>query len=285
MKSMQALFFGIAGLILTFTVSVSAQNTRPGVVTVVGVKGPASYTLESGTDPKWIPLVAGKVLTAGATIRTGPNALVDLVLAPEMVAAQGFPIVGAGSTVGPADDAPVRGLVSYNTPMLKQNVVRMSGDTVLKIDKLTAAEMGADTVSDTELDLQKGSIFSKVKKLSETSVFYVKIPTGIASVRGTSFFISAEGNVSVLAESNDAKEHTVVLAIVDSSGQQTTYTIRQGFVFNAAVGTSVQLNKIDLKNLKSVLDALQTLFPNTGPKGNNGGNENDNTIIHVSPVK
>ena len=285
MKSLQALFFGIAGLILTFTVSVSAQNTRPGVVTVVGVKGPASYTLESGTDPKWIPLVTGKVLTAGATIRTGPNALVDLVLAPEMVAAQGFPIVGAGSTVGPADDAPVRGLVSYNTPMLKQNVVRMSGDTVLKIDKLTAAEMGADTVSDTELDLQKGSIFSKVKKLSETSVFYVKIPTGIASVRGTSFFISAEGNVSVLAESNDAKEHTVVLAIVDSRGQQITFTIPQGYVFNAAVGTSVQLNKIDLKNLKSVLDALQTLFPNTGPKGNNGGNENDNTIIHVSPVK
>ena len=94
MKSFQALFFGVAGVILTFTVAVSAQNTRPGVVTVVGVQGAASYTLESGPDPKWIPLVAGKRLTAGATIRTGPNALVDLVLAPEMVAAHGFPIVG-----------------------------------------------------------------------------------------------------------------------------------------------------------------------------------------------
>ncbi len=282
MKSFQALFFGVAGVILTFTVAVSAQNTRPGVVTVVGVQGAASYTLESGPDPKWIPLVAGKRLTAGATIRTGPNALVDLVLAPEMVAAHGFPIVGAGSTVGPADDAPVRGLVSYNTPMLKQNVVRMSGDTVLKIDKLTASEMGADTVSDTELDLQKGSIFSKVKKLSETSVFYVKIPTGIASVRGTSFYISAEGKVSVLRESNDPNEHNVILVNLGSDGNQRTYNIPQGYFFNVAVGTTAQLNNIDLNNLKSVLNALQTLFANVGAPVN--GNI-DNTTINISPVR
>ena len=282
MKSFQALFFGVAGVILTFTAAVSAQNTRPGVVTVVGVQGAASYTLESGPDPKWIPLVAGKRLTAGATIRTGPNALVDLVLAPEMVAAHGFPIVGAGSTVGPADDAPVRGLVSYNTPMLKQNVVRMSGDTVLKIDKLTASEMGADTVSDTELDLQKGSIFSKVKKLSETSVFYVKIPTGIASVRGTSFYISAEGKVSVLRESNDPNEHNVILVNLGSDGNQRTYNIPQGYFFNVAVGTTAQLSNIDLNNLKSVLNALQTLFANVGAPVN--GNT-DNTTINISPVK
>jgi len=282
MKSFQALFFGVAGVILTFTVAVSAQNTRPGVVTVVGVQGAASYTLESGPDPKWIPLVAGKRLTAGATIRTGPNALVDLVLAPEMVAAHGFPIVGAGSTIGPADDAPVRGLVSYNTPMLKQNVVRMSGDTVLKIDKLTASEMGADTVSDTELDLQKGSIFSKVKKLSETSVFYVKIPTGIASVRGTSFYISAEGKVSVLRESNDPNEHNVILVNLGSDGNQRTYNIPQGYFFNVAVGTTAQLNNIELNNLKSVLNALQTLFANVGAPVN--GNT-DNTTINISPVR
>jgi len=282
MKSFQALFFGVAGVILTFTVAVSAQNTRPGVVTVVGVQGAASYTLESGPDPKWIPLVAGKRLTAGATIRTGPNALVDLVLAPEMVAAHGFPIVGAGSTIGPADDAPVRGLVSYNTPMLKQNVVRMSGDTVLKIDKLTASEMGADTVSDTELDLQKGSIFSKVKKLSETSVFYVKIPTGIASVRGTSFYISAEGKVSVLRESNDPNEHNVILVNLGSDGNQRTYNIPQGYFFNVAVGTTAQLNNIELNNLKSVLNALQTLFANVGAPVN--GNI-DNTTINISPVR
>jgi hypothetical protein len=283
MKSFQALFFGVAGLILTFTVAVSAQNTRPGVVTVVGVKGMASYTLESGSDPKWIPLVAGKILTAGATIRTGPNAMVDLVLAPEMVAAQGFPVIGAGSSVGPADDAPVRGLVSYNTPMLKQNVVRMSGDTVLKIDKLTASEMGADTVSDTELDLQKGSIFSKVKKLSETSIFYVKIPTGIASVRGTSFSISADGLVSVLPEDNNPKNHTVTIAYVNSSGAQVTMSITQGSIFNTATGIASGMTSVQATNLKKALDAIQTLFPNAGGKGNNNGN--DNTIIHVSPVK
>ena len=166
--------------------------------------------------------------------------------------------------------------------MLKQNVVRMSGDTVLKIDKLTASEMGADTVSDTELDLQKGSIFSKVKKLSETSVFYVKIPTGIASVRGTSFYISAEGKVSVLRESNDPNEHNVILVNLGSDGNQRTYNIPQGYFFNVAVGTTAQLNNIELNNLKSVLNALQTLFANVGAPVN--GNI-DNTTINISPVR
>ena len=50
-----------------------------------------------------------------------------------------------------------------------------------------------DTISDTELDLQKGRIFYSVKKLSAESKYLVKIPNGIAGVRGSQGFISADG--------------------------------------------------------------------------------------------
>jgi hypothetical protein len=63
---------------------------------------------------------------------------------------------------------------------VEQNVVRLSGGTTLKIDTLTVSDTGADTVSDTELDLQAGRIFASVKKLSDTSKYLVKIPNGIA---------------------------------------------------------------------------------------------------------
>ena len=41
----------------------------------------------------------------------------------------------------------------------------MKGDSVLGIEKLSASNMGADTASDTELDLRQGTIFGSVKKL------------------------------------------------------------------------------------------------------------------------
>ncbi len=67
-------------------------------------------------------------------------------------------------------------------------------NTTLGIDKLTITDTGADTVSDTELNLKKGKIFASVKKLSGASQYLIKLPSGIAGVRGTKFSISADGN-------------------------------------------------------------------------------------------
>ena len=89
----------------------------------------------------------------------------------------------APDRIAPAADAPVRGMVTY-TPAAEQNAIRMTSGTTLKIDKLTISDTGVDTVSDTELDLQKGRIFANVKKLSPASQYLIKIPTGIAGVRG-----------------------------------------------------------------------------------------------------
>ena len=81
MKNIQNLFSAaVCGLVLAFTGAASAQDVKQGVATVVRVRGEASYTLQSGANPKWIPLVAGKILPAGATIKTEPDAMVDVVL-------------------------------------------------------------------------------------------------------------------------------------------------------------------------------------------------------------
>ena len=85
-----------------------------------------------------------------------------------------------------AADSDVRGYVSYK-PSAEQNAIRMTGDTVLAIDKLTVSDTGVDSVSDTELDLRQGGIYNSVKKLSGASQYLIKIPNGIAGVRGTLF--------------------------------------------------------------------------------------------------
>jgi hypothetical protein len=69
--------------------------------------------------------------------------------------------------------------------MVQQNVIRMFGNTVLSVDKLTLSDTGVDTVSDTELDLRAGGIFLNVKKMSATSQFIIKIPDGVAGIRGS----------------------------------------------------------------------------------------------------
>jgi hypothetical protein len=250
MKNIQTLFSAVmCGLVLAFTSAASAQDTKQGVVTVVRVQGMASYTLESGPNSNWTPLVAGKVLMAGATIRTAPNAIVDLVLGKniEMPQARLAP-----DRVAPAADAPVRGLVSY-TPAVEQNTVRMSSGTTLKIDKLTISDTGVDTVSDTELDLQKGRIFANVKKLSPASQYLVKIPSGIAGVRGTFFAIDANGWCSVL-------RHQVDLALVDSSGMVTTHTVSEGNQFDPATGQTTPVPQSFIQFLQQIFAASSSTY-------------------------
>jgi hypothetical protein len=86
-------------------------------------------------------------------------------------------------------------------PSAEQNVVRVLENSVLVIEKLTTTDTGADTVSDTELNLKKGGIFASVKKLSAAAQYIVKTPTGIAGVRGTQFelVLNDDGSVKMCA--------------------------------------------------------------------------------------
>jgi hypothetical protein len=225
-----------------------AQDEKAGFATVVRVQGIASYSLGDGN---WHPLVAGKTLAAGSTIRTGDNGIVDVVLGKQI----NFPqSEKAPDRISQAADAPVRGLIS-SAPASIQNAVRLTPGTVLSIDKLTTVDSGADTVSDTELNLQQGKIFASVKKLSATSQYLVKIPNGIAGVRGTEFSISADGATAVFESNNGG----LVLSLT-IGGNTTTYVIAPGQMLEPATGGTAPISPGLESVLAAVFNSLKTTY-------------------------
>jgi hypothetical protein len=180
MKYIQTLItVAIGGALLALgDSSAIAQSVKPCMVTVVRIQGQARYSLG---DNAWHPLVVGKILRAGAIIQSAVNSTVDVVLGGNPVA---MPQANPSPTkITPAADPNVRGWVSYK-PMVQQNVIRLFGNTVLAVDKLTVADTGVDTVSDTEIDLRAGGVFLNIEKMSATSQFIIKIPDGVAGIRG-----------------------------------------------------------------------------------------------------
>jgi len=191
MKIAQALMSALVGaVVLNLAASAHAQSIKQ-FATIVRIEGEARYTL----DGDWShahPLVAGKVLEPGSIIQTAVNSQVDIVIGDKVTSR----IVAEPSKIGPAADSNVRGWVSYKAQSV-QNVVRLKGDTVLAIDKLSASNMGVDATTDTELDLQKGTILGDVKKLSAASTYQIRTPNGMAAIRGTTFALSATGLITV----------------------------------------------------------------------------------------
>ncbi|MGA3144951.1 MAG: FecR domain-containing protein [Verrucomicrobiota bacterium] len=266
MKHVQTLVVAaICGFVLMLVAGASAQSIKPGVATVVRIVGDARYSLGDG---KWHPLVAGKILAAGAVIQTGHDATVDIILGKTILMPQADPLP---DRVSLASDSDVRGYVSYK-PSAEQNAVRMTGDTMLAIDKLTVSDTGVDTVSDTELDLRQGRIYCSVKKLSGASQYLIKIPNGIAGVRGTLFVIDASGYVGVL-------KNSVVLSIIGSDGKPTTVVVGEGSQFDPQNGLITPLAAGLNAELGQIITALRTLY---------WGDVNftfDRTQCHISPTQ
>jgi FecR protein len=235
-------FFATAFCVLLSgaAVTANAQTNTAGSVTVIRVAGAVSYSL--GND-QWTPLVAGKILPAGAVIRTDFNGSVDIVLG-------------------------------------KQNVVRLTPNTTLAIDKLTIVDTGADTVSDTELDLRKGKIFASVKKLTAASQYLIKLPNGIAGVRGTEFSLGADGKLVVLQSSGGG----VVISVVPPSGVPVTTIVLPGFSFDPATGQLTVISDDMISSLSQIFTALQTTALQTiySPVS---FVTRDGTCIYVSPTR
>ena len=236
----------MCGTMLVLAVAASAQTLKPGVATIVRVQGEARYSLGDGN---WHPLTVGKILGAGSVIETRHGATVDMVLGKTVEMPQAAPWP---DRIGPAPDANIRGLIDYK-PAVEQNMVRMTGDTMLAIDKLTVSDTGVDAVSDTELDLWQGRIFCSVKKLSAASQYLIKIPNGIAGVRGTLFEIDASGWCAVL-------KNSVLLAITGPHNVATTYLVGEGNQFNPETGEMSPLPSDLLGVLHQIATALDTVY-------------------------
>src|SRR5438445_5707637 len=217
MKRIQDVFQRLAVCVLAISMvtSVAAQTATPGTAKVVRIKGPARYTTGNNV---WLPLKTGALLKPGTLIQTSTErgSFVDLVLGD-----------GEVPIARPAMAGEVRSR-SY-TPNADQNIVRLFENTVLKVDALTSMETGAGIVSETQLDLQRGRIFGNVKKMSAASRYEVKLPNGVAGIRGTIYTLSAVGVVQVLVGS-------VVIAYVGAVGNVVTQVVMGGQHFDTRTG-------------------------------------------------
>jgi len=259
MKIFQALVSAlVGGFVLTLAAGAHAQSTAQ-YATVVRVQGETRFSPDNGTT--WHPLVVGKVLGPGNLIQTAAHSKVDLVLGDKVAAH----IVPNPDKVGPAADAPIRGLVSYKA-QAAQNVIRMEGDTVLAINILSASNMGADNVTDTELDLRQGTIMGSVKKLSAESKYLIKTPNGMAAIRGTTFILSANGAITVTDGS----------ALISFNGQP-AQTVNAGQQFDPTTGQISTLTPQALSNAEQT--AVQTITLESGIVSF----ANDETTVYVSP--
>jgi hypothetical protein len=268
MKKIQTLFsVAFCGAFLALNLSTPVQADQQGLVTVVRIQGEARYSLGDGN---WHPLVAGKTLRPGSVIQTGHNATVDIVLGDANVPMPQAASVPKSITFAP--DSKVRGYISYK-PSVEQNVVRLSPDTILAVNKLMVSDTGVDTVSDTELDLRQGRVFSSVKKLSSASQFLIKIPNGVAGVRGTKFTISADGSVAVF-------EGSVVVSIVGSNGNPTTVVVAAGNAYNPESGQTSPMSGDMMNTLEQFAIASGTLY-----KREISYAAQDLTTVYVSPTK
>jgi len=242
----------LAGCVLSLAASAFAQSTHPGVVTVVRVSGEANYSLGDG---KWYPLVAGKLLAQGSVIKTGPEASVDLVLGKTISMPQAKSVP---DRISQAPDSPVRGWISYK-PSVEQNTVRLVGDTVLAIDKLSVSDTGVDSVSDTELDLRQGAIYNSVKKLSGASQYLIKIPNGIAGVRGTQFYIRDNAECAALKNSL-VLSYFPKMAAASGTAAPRTVVVGEGNRFDPQTGQVTPLSSDVINQLSQIFTSLRTTF-------------------------
>ncbi|MFM2082061.1 MAG: hypothetical protein RL380_752 [Verrucomicrobiota bacterium] len=185
-----------------FCITAVTLNAAEGSARVSRVKGAARW---SADNKNWKTLAEGDILKSGAVIQTASESWVDVILYDaEFTYSQPQPVVRQFN-YGVGQDA-------------QQNVIRLRENTVLAIDRLFSQGTGSGNVTETQLDLRAGRVFGNVKKLSGASKYEVKLPNGVAGIRGTLFDLSANGILTVFFGS-------VAISYYDGSGQLVTKVV------------------------------------------------------------
>ncbi len=204
----------VAGMVsIVLAVGANAQTAKDRTGKVVRIKGAARYSTGNKT---WQPLKVGTILKSGAIVQTAADSYVDIVLNEDATAsAVSMPRPATSSTSAAAGGG------GGGSKAPEHDVIRLQEDSALAIDRVAATDTGVDRVTVTELDLRSGSVFCSVKKQAAASRFEVKIPNGIAGIRGTYALIFADGRVICGTGS-------VVSSYTDSTGKTTTKVVPAG---------------------------------------------------------
>ena len=252
MKQTKMLVNWLVACAVAFAMVTSAQAAeRTGKV--VKIKGSARYSTGNNI---WQPLSVGTLLKAGALVQTAKDSFVDIALTEsDVVQPPTASGVGAGG----------------KRPTATQDLVRLSEDSVLAIDKLTVVNTGAEKVTETQLDLRSGRVLGSVKKMAAASRFEVKVPNGVAGIRGTLFAISADGVVDVAIGQ-------VVISWTKADASTGTQVVSEGWQFDVRSGELTKIPDMILDGLKKFqVDSLVYFSAATTRV------TVDQTILFVSP--
>jgi hypothetical protein len=151
----------------------------PGKAVVRAIKGSATYSTDGAA---FLPLKADAVLPPGSVVKTGPDSSVDLFL---------------GTSAG---------------------IIRVIENSTLAVDKLTFTDTGADTVVELQLNLPEGTMLFNAGKLSAASKYEIKVPNGVAGIRGTKGRVSSSSYIVLL-------DGTVIFVHVPTGQAPTPYTL------------------------------------------------------------
>jgi hypothetical protein len=245
----------VAGVVaLALVTSAEAQTSKQRTGKVVRIKGAARYSTGNNV---WQPLKVGTILKSGAIVQTAQGSYADVVLNEESSA----PPVPLGTPSKPSSSSSS----SSSSPSpsaaakrsVEQDVVRILEDSVLSFDKLTAVETGADRVTETELDLRTGAVFGAVKKQSAASRFEIKIPSGVAGIRGTYFYASGTGLFACLSGS-------LVAGHTAPDGTPGAQVVPGGSQFNCITGELGAIAASLVSDLTIMLNDVSTVASSSG---------------------
>lgn len=231
----------VAGMVsIVLVAGANAQSIKDRTGKVVRVKGAARYSTGNNS---WQPLKVGTILRSGSVVQTAADSYADIVLNEDSTA-NVFAVSTRPSAATPTAAQPPLG-VAGGRKAPEHDVIRVQSDSVLAIDKVSATDTGVDRVTDTELDLRTGSIFFSVKKQAAASRFEVKVPNGVAGIRGTTGLIFANGLIVCLTGS-------VVTAYTDPTGKVSTIVVPAGSQFDSSTGKISVIDNIRFEQYQSI---------------------------------
>lgn len=170
--------------------SIAYADVQPGQVLVKDVQGGATYS----RGAEWLPLKKNAILSRGAVVKTGADATVDLIL-------------------------------QYNG-----TVLRLIPNSTLTFNKLTKENAGEETITETSLNLISGALVGSQRKLAAPSSFEVNMPGGVATIKGTEYYVRADGAVAVTSGSVDINFN------LPHNGGSVKVTIPAGSWFDPSTG-------------------------------------------------
>ena len=217
---------GIA-LATALTLTRAAAENVHQVVQVVRVEGNVQY---SSPGQGFKDVHEGDIYQAGTVIRTAADSHVDILLGDESTAKSDISLQqvstsGGGGGGGGGGSAPEEATA---------NMIRIFPMSVLSVDKLTVDRTANDEVSDTELDLRTGQIMANTKKVSAQSHYEIKIPNGVAGIRGNCTIISSTSKCASIIG-------TTMEVLVNGDGSTSNHEITAKHMYDPGLGRVVDI--------------------------------------------